>query len=140
MTGGKKTSGIKLHVGVDVLGLPHALVVTTADVGDRKGAKEMVKAHASDLSSVAAILGDGGYTGENLAGAVFRMTGAEVKIAKRNELHKFAVIPKRWVVERSFAWLDNYRRLWKNCERKLDTALQMTTLAFVALLLKRWRC
>jgi len=140
MTGGKKISGIKLHVGVDVLGLPHALVVTTADVGDRNGAKEMVKAHASNLSSVAAILGDGGYTGENLAGAVFRMTGAEVKIAKRNELHKFAVIPKRWVVERSFAWLDNYRRLWKNCERKLDTALQMTTLAFVALLLKRWRC
>jgi len=67
------------------------------------------------------MLGDGGYTVEKLAGAVFRMTGAEVQIAKRNELHKFAVVPKRWVVERSFAWLDNYRRLWKNCERKLDT-------------------
>ena len=70
-----------------------------------------MKAHASNLSSVAAILGDGGYTGENLAGTVFRMIGAEVKIAKRKELYKFAVIPKRWVEERSFAWLDNYRRL-----------------------------
>ena len=127
-------------MGVDVLGLPHALLVTTAAVGDRKGAEEMVKAHASNLRSVAAMLGDGGYTGEKLAGAVFRMTGAEVRIAKRNELHKFAVIPKCWVVERSFAWLDNYRRLWKNCEMKLDTSLQMTTMAFVALLFKRWRC
>ena len=127
-------------MGVDVLGLPHAFLVTTADEGDRKGAEEMVKAHASNLRSVAAMLGDGGYTGEKLAGAVFRMTCAAVQIAKRNELHKFAVIPKRWVMERSFAWLDNYRRLWKNCERKLDTSLQMTTFAFVALLLKRWRC
>ena len=99
-----------------------------------------MKVHASNLRSLTVMLGDGGYTGEKLAGAVFRMPGAEVRIAKRNELHKFAVVPKRWVVERSFAWLDNYRRLWKNCEMKLDTSLQMTTMAFVALLLKRWRC
>jgi transposase len=43
-----------------------------------------------------------------------------VEIAKRNQLHTFAVIPKRWVVERSFAWLEKCRRLWKNCERKLN--------------------
>jgi|GEM_PF-4039998 len=42
-----------------------------------------------------------------------------VQIVKRNELHKFEVIPKRWVVERSFAWLENCRRQWKNCERKI---------------------
>ena len=60
------------------------------------------------------VLGDGGYSGGNFAGSISRMLGADVTIAKRNELHKFAVIPKRWVVERSFAWLDNYRRLWKN--------------------------
>ena len=60
-----------------------------------------------------------------------------VQIAKRSELHKFAVIPKRWIVERSFAWLDKNRRLWKNCERKLDTSLQFIHLAFLALLLRR---
>ena len=60
-----------------------------------------------------------------------------MQIAKRSELHKFAVIPKRWVVERSFAWLDKNRRLWKNCERKLDTSLQFIHLAFLALLLRR---
>ena len=60
-----------------------------------------------------------------------------MEIAKRNELHKFAVIPKRWVVERSFAWLEKCRRLWKNCERLLSTSLAMTCLAFVSLLLRR---
>ncbi|MCT0497335.1 transposase, partial [Lactiplantibacillus plantarum] len=48
------------------------------------------------------------------------------------------VMPQRWVVERSFSWLENCRRLWKNCERQLTTCLQMVVLAFLALLLKRF--
>lgn len=67
--------------------------------------------------------------------ATKEMLGGTVEIAKRNELHTFAVIPKRWVVERSFAWLEKCRRLWKNCERKINTSLQMTVLAFLVLLL-----
>ncbi|MCE4348735.1 transposase, partial [Xanthomonas hortorum pv. cynarae] len=47
------------------------------------------------------------------------------------------VMPKRWIVERSFAWLEKNRRLWKNCERQLNTSLQMIHLAFLALLLRR---
>jgi transposase len=64
--------------------------------------------------------------------------GCEVTVAKRSELHTFKIIPKRWVVERSFAWLEKCRRLWKNCERKLNTSLNMVALAFIALLLKRF--
>jgi transposase len=60
-----------------------------------------------------------------------------VQIAKRSELRRFAVIPQRWVVERSFAWLEKHRRLWKNCERQLNTSLQFIHLAFLALLLRR---
>ena len=60
-----------------------------------------------------------------------------VQIAKRSELHTFKVMPKRWVVERSFAWLEKNRRLCKNCERWLNTSLQFIHLAFLALLLKR---
>jgi transposase len=60
-----------------------------------------------------------------------------VQIAKRNELHVFKVMPKRWVVERSFGWLEKCRRLWKNCERKLNTSLQFVYLAFLAVLLRR---
>ena len=50
---------------------------------------------------------------------------ATVHVVKRNELHAFVVLPKRWIVERSFAWLEKCRRLWNNCERKLNTSLQM---------------
>jgi transposase len=57
------------------------------------------------LSSIQTVLGDGGYTGENFAADIRKLTGAKVEIALRPELHKFAVIPKRWIVERSFAWL-----------------------------------
>jgi len=60
--------------------------------------------------------------------------GCGVIVAKRSELHTFKIIPKRWVVERSFAWLEKCRRLWKNCERKLNTSLNMVALAFIALL------
>ena len=136
--GGKKISGIKLHIGVDTNGLPHALFVTTANVTDRDGAVEMLEIYARYLLSVEKALCDGGYTGEKFAAEVERVIGAEVEIAKRSDLRKFAVIPKRWVVERSFSWLENCRRLWKNCERKIRTSLQMSVLAFVALLLKRF--
>ena len=62
---------------------------------------------------------------------------ATVQVVKRNQLHTFAVLPKRWVVERSFGWLEKCRRLWKNCERKLNSSLQFVHLAFLVLLLRR---
>jgi len=135
---GKKISGIKIHLVTDIMGLPHGISATTANVGDREGAVEMIKIYAPNLANIAKILADGGFTGENFAKAVAALIGAEVEIAKRNELHKFAVIPKRWVVERTFGWLENYRRLWKNCERKIENTIQMTVLAFISILLRRW--
>ena len=83
------------------------------------------------------ILVDGGYSGEKFAEEVKELLDAKVEVAKRSELHTFAVIPKRWVVERSFAWLEKCRRLWKNCERKINSSMQFVVLAFVAILLKR---
>lgn len=117
--------------------LPHALDVTTADVTDRKGALQTFTRTRDNLSDVKNVLADGGYTGEPFAAGVAEALGATVEIAKRNDLHKFAVIPKRWVVERSFGWLEKCRRLWKNCERKLNSSRNMMALAFLALLLKR---
>ena len=90
-----------------------------------------------NLADVENVLVDGGYSGEKFSSEIKDMIGATVEVARRNELHKFVVIPKRWVVERSFSWLEKCRRLWKNCERKINTSLQMVVLAFVALLLKR---
>lgn len=91
-----------------------------------------------NLSDVKNLLVDGGYSGENFATKIKNILGATVEVAKRSELHKFAVIPKRWVVERSFGWIEKSRRLWKNCERKINTSLQMVVLRFVELLLKRF--
>ena len=90
---GKKVSGIKLHIDVDTMGLP-----------------------LDNLSEVEKFLADGGYTGANFANSVKELCSAEVEVVKRNELHKFVVLPKRWIVECSFGWLEKYRRLWKNCE------------------------
>lgn len=135
--GGKLVSGVKRHIGVDTNGLPHAIDVTTADVTDRKGALQAFVRDKDNLSEVRNVLADGGYTGEPFATGVKHVLGATVEIAKRNELKTFAVIPKRRVVERSFGWLEKCRRLWKNCERKLNTSRNMVALAFLALLLKR---
>ena len=134
---GKKVSGIKRHIAVDTQGLPHAIPVTTANVTDRAGALAMFDENRADLSQVQKVLVDGGYTGKPFAAAVQSRLGAAVAVVKRNELHTFVVLPKRWVVERSFAWLGKCRRLWKNCERKLNTSLQMAVLAFMVLILKR---
>ncbi len=111
--------------------------MTTANVTDRDGAVEMFELYKSNLTKVIKALVDGGYTGEKFALAVAAVIGAEVEVAKRNELHTFAVIPKRWVVERTFGWLEKCRRLWKNCERKISNSLQMTIIALVRLMLKR---
>ena len=134
---GKKVSGIKRHVVVDTQGLPHAIAITTANITDRAGALEAFKNNKSTLSKVQSVLVDGGYTGQPFANATKEILGASVQVAKRSELHTFAVIPQRWVVERSFAWLEGCRRLWKNTERKLNTSLQFTNLAFLVLLLRR---
>ena len=134
---GKKVSGIKRHIAVDTQGLPHAIAVTTAEVTDRSGALQAMDRCQANLTLVESILVDGGYTGQPFADGVMERLKATVQVAKRNELHTFAVLPKRWVVERSFAWLEKCRRFWKNCERKLNTSLQFIHLAFLVLLLKR---
>ena len=112
--------------------------ITTANVTDRAGALETFSLHQMALFAVENILVDGGYSGDKFAQSVKQLLGCTVEVAKRSELHTFALIPKRWVVERSFAWLEKCHRLWKNCERKLNTSLNMAVLAFVSLLLKRF--
>jgi transposase len=79
---GKKVSGIKRHIAVDTLGLPHAIAVTTANVTDRAGALQALKRCSEDLQTVRSILADGGYTGDPFACAVKQLIGAQVQVAK----------------------------------------------------------
>ena len=136
--GGKQIKGIKRHIAVDTEGLPHAAYVTTANVNDRIGALSMFQRAEMDNVQLETVLVDGGYTGEDFADGIGIILGIKVEVAKRNELHEFKVLPKRWIVERSFAWLDKCRRLWKNCEKKLNTSLQFVNLAFLVLILRRF--
>ena len=113
--------------------------MTTAEVTDRKGALQALERCKSRLGRVQSLLADSGYVGQPFAQGVRDILGEHVtvQVAKRSELHTFKVIHKRWVVERSFAWLDKNRRPWKNCERPLNTSLKFVHLAFLGLLLRR---
>lgn len=131
-------TGIKRHIAVDTQGLSHAIAVTTAGITDRKGALAAFTLHNKSLSEVVSVLADGGYVGKPFVQQTHDILGASVEIAKCNALHEFAAMSQRWVVERSFGGLEKYRRLWKNCERQLNSSLQFANLALLVLLLKRF--
>ena len=135
--GGKKVSGIKRHIAVDTEGLPHAVSITAANVTDRAGAVALVEKSKRNLCFVKNVLVDGAYTGPTFQQDIMSLIAATVEVAKRSELHTFAVIPKRWVVERSFSWIEKCRRLWKNCERLIESSRAMVQLAFIRILVKR---
>ena len=115
----EKILEIKRHIAVDSQGLPHAISVTTADITDRNGAIELLKINKNNLTDVKNVMADFGYSGKNFANEVHKTIGSKAEIITRNNVHKFSVIPKRWVVERTFVWFEKFRRLWKNCERLL---------------------
>ena len=131
---------MKIHIAVDVFGFPYAIGASTANVTDRDGMIELFTQPYYPLSRFEKLLLDGAYTGEEFADAIKALTGAEVEVVKRPEMKKFVIIPKRWIVERSFGWLDKCRLLWKNCERLLSSTLSFVKLAFLSVLLKRFQC
>jgi transposase len=134
-----KVSGIKRHIAVDTNGFPHAIHVTTANISDKAGAIEMFEESRdrASLPRVENILLDGGYTGQPFADKIREILNCSVEVVKRSDVGMFKVIPKRWVVERCFAWLEKSRRLFKNVERKIPTSKQMVVLAFLAIFIKR---
>ncbi|MCJ2162723.1 IS5 family transposase [Lentilactobacillus kefiri] len=136
--GGKKISGIKRHLAVDINGFPQAIHITRANITDCDGAIALVTLNLEQFKLVRTMMVDSGYTGQNFANEISSLTSAKVIVVKKNELHQFLVIPQRWLIERSFSWLGNYHRLWRNCERKLNTSLMMVSLAFIRLFLKRY--
>jgi len=134
---GKKVSGIKRHIAVDTNGLPHGIHITPANETDRNGAVELFEIHKENLTSLEKVLVDGGYSGEVFASRIYELLHVVVEVPKRSELRKFVVMPQRWIVERSFSWLEKCRRLWRNCESLLSSSKAMVQLAFIRILLKR---
>jgi len=135
---GKKINGRKRHLLVDTLGLVLRVMVLPANLQDRDGARQLLTAFFRQKTRrrVKHIWADGGYTGTLIqwAKTLWRCT---VEVVKRHELHTFKVLPRRWVVERTFGWLGRYRRLSRDYERQATTGETMVYLAMIRLMLAR---
>lgn len=136
-SGAKRAKGSKVHLAVDTLGCFLALHVTPADVDERKAVGELARGiQEATGQSVALAWVDQGYTGEAAAQAA-REHGIELEVVKLDEAKKgFVLMPRRWVVERSFAWSSRFRRLSKDYERLAETLASMHVLCFCTLMLK----
>ena len=134
---GKKIKGIKRHIIVDTLGLVLAVVVQSASVQDRDGAADVVNKMLGSWKKIIKIFADGGYRGQ-LIKTIKTTFKIELEIVKRNELHTFKILPKRWIVERTFAWIDTNRRNSKNYERLNNTSVAMVHLSAIRIMLNRF--
>jgi putative transposase len=131
---GKKVKGRKRHIVVDTLGLILAVVIQSASVQDRNGADEVVAWMKVLWRNVKLIFADAGYTGK-LIERIKNTCGIRVQIVKKDEANRFQVLPKRWIVERTFAWLDTNRRNSKDYERLTESSQAMIYLASIRLML-----
>ena len=136
--GAKRKRGSKLHLAVDTLGHLLALHVTSADADDRGEVERLARAMQSATGeSVDLAYVDQGYTGERAANAA-RSHGIELEVVKLPESKKgFVLLPRRWVIERSFAWATRFRRLVKDYERYASTLADLHLVAFVCLMLRQ---
>lgn len=135
--GGKKTKGRKRHIVVDTLGLIMIIVIHAANIHDSIGAREVMKSLKDKyLTGIRKIFGDGGYLGELIEWVQIQF-GWTLEIVKRNETHMFRVLPKRWIVERTFAWISFHRRMSKDYERLPESGIAFIHLSMIRLMVNR---
>ncbi len=134
---GKKINGRKRHIVVDTIGLLLVVMVTAASVQDRAGGESILERLHYALRSVAHIFADGGYQGA-LGQLAKRSWGIVVEVVRKPaEQIGFAVLPRRWVVERTFSWLLRWRRLVRDYERLPETHEALVHWAMIGLMLNR---
>lgn len=135
---GKKIKGRKRHIVTDTQGLLVGAVIHAADIQDRDGAPAVLKHIRRSFPWLRHVFADGGYAGQKLKAALARIGTWTVQIVKRADKAKgFKVIPRRWVVERTFAWLGRNRRLAKDFERSLESATAWILMASVQMMTRR---
>ena len=134
---GKKVNGRKRHIAVDTGGLLLAVVVTLAGIQDRDGAVRLLAALRAKFSTIALVWADGGYAGRLVAWAK-TVLGFAVTIVKRtDDPTGFRVIPRRWVVERTLAWISKHRRCVRDYETRPDHSEAMVYIAMIMTLSRR---
>lgn len=134
---GKRIKGRKRHILVDTMGLLVCVVVHVANIQDRDGAKLVFEHCQDEQDRLELVWADGAYRGKLIAWTA-ETCGWELEIVKRNDdASGFEVLPRRWVVERTFGWLNNYRRLSKDYEYWTETSESMIHLAMSQVMLRR---
>jgi transposase len=138
---GKKVTGRKRHLLVDVLGLPLSILVTAASVADRTAARKMLPAAIRKFPMLGLVWADGGYANkvdDSLVAWADATLRLKVVVVKRSDDVKgFQILPRRWVVERSNAWMISQRRLARDYERLTTTAEAMIKICFIDLMARR---
>jgi transposase len=135
---GKKVKGRKRHIVTDTLGLMVGLIVHSAGIQDRDGAPEVLTATRRRWPWLRHVFADGGYGGKKLRGRLAKIGDWTLQIIKRSDAAQgFEVLPRRWVVERTFAWLGRCRRLAKDWERTIASAEAWITVAHIRLVTRR---
>lgn len=135
---GKKINGRKRHIVTDTIGLMFGLVVHEADIQDRDGAPAVLASIRKSCPWLRHIFADGGYAGPKLRGALDKIGDWTIEIVKRSDTAVgFEVIPRRWVVERTFAWLGRCRRLAKDWEKSIASAEAWINIAHIRLTTQR---
>ena len=135
---GKKINGRKRHILTDTIGLPVAMIVHPADIQDRDGAPALLARVRSSFPWLRHIFADGGYAGDKLQVALKNLGDWTIEIVKRSDVAKgFVLLPRRWVVERTLAWLNRNRRLAKDVEATIESAVTWLYIASVKLMSRR---
>ena len=134
---GKKVQGRTRHILVDTLGLIMVMVVTTADVQDRDGLKKLLRIFGVQRKKLRKVWVAGGYRGAVIEWVKARFRYCLEVVLRSDEVKGFVVLPKRWIVERTFAWLNNHRRLSKDYERFTKTSETMIQIAMLRIMLRR---
>ena len=139
--GGKHVKGRKRHIAVDTLGMIIGESVTSANTHDKVGGKRVVGKISKFVrgKGIKKLYADGGYGGEPFKKYVKDTLGAAIRISKNlgKKIKGFIPIKKRWIVERTLAWLGDYRRLDKDQERLTRNSVAMIRWASISLMLKR---
>lgn len=134
---GKKICGRKRHILVDTLGLLMVVLVTAAHVQDRDGARLLLSHLPGSCKKLRKIWVDGGYRGALVDWVVERFRFCLSVVLRPHETKKFVVLPRRWVVERTFGWLNHSRRLSKSYERTTRSEETWIYLSMTRLMLNR---